>query len=87
MGEHSIAQHRQGEFHQKLQSVESYMAEHNLLPEKNRKPIRVAANDKDSIFAPNTFSAFIHNPDYSPTARELKTVWNNFQPFIEHLWE
>jgi len=31
-------------------------------------------------------NAYVHNQNFYPSASELKTSWDNLEPFIEKLW-
>jgi hypothetical protein len=40
----------------------------------------------ESGFHPNSLNAFVHNPDLTPSALELKRGWNNIEPLIMAIW-
>jgi hypothetical protein len=47
----------------------------------------VDVTNKHSLFAIDTFNAYVHNRLVSPTAKDLKITWDNIQLFIEKIWE
>lgn len=75
--------------YKKLKKIAEYMEADQLLSEDELKPVFVASSldNKHSLFSTNTFNAFVHNKKYNPIPSELKSTWDNFQPFIEKLWD
>lgn len=50
-------------------------------------PIRNAAGGETLLAASvRTLHGYIHNKHFSPVPSELRTAWDNLQPFIENLW-
>lgn len=47
--------------------------------------VRAGLSDGTSVMAVSTMHAFVHNPHYSPTATEIRTIAANYQPFLEAL--
>lgn len=75
----------------KLREKVIKMADHlekNKLAEKNIcKGIRSAVNNNDGLLGIETWNSYIHNPKFSPIAKDLIITWDNIQPFIEKVWE
>jgi hypothetical protein len=42
--------------------------------------------NSNSAFHPNSLNAFVHNPDFHPSAMDLKRGWNNIEPLIIGIW-
>lgn len=42
--------------------------------------------NSNSAFHPNSLNAFVHNPDFHPSAQDLKRGWNNIEPLIIGIW-
>lgn len=53
----------------------------------NRKyqPVRAGLQDGTSVLAVATIQAFLHNPNFHPTATELRSIASNYGPFIKDL--
>lgn len=47
--------------------------------------VRAGLSDGTSVMAVSTMHAFVHNPHYSPTGTEIRTIAANYQPFLEAL--
>ncbi len=43
--------------------------------------------NSNSAFHPNSLNAFVHNPNFHPSALDLKRGWNNIEPLIIGIWE
>ena len=83
----AIQMHRGDKLINKISKVEVYLERNGLLTKVQLKPVRIARSNPDSIFSVDTFNAYVHNRYLSPTASDLKTVWDNLAPFILKLWE
>lgn len=70
----------------KLSKVADHMEANNIMDRKELHAVRKAANDANSLFSTVTLNAYVHNPNFYPSASELKTSWDNLEPFIEKLW-
>jgi hypothetical protein len=70
----------------KLKSVAKHMEDNNIMTKKDLHAANKAANDPNSLFSTVTLNAYVHNQNFYPSASELKTSWNNLEPFIEKLW-
>ena len=70
----------------KLRKVADHMENNNIMDRKELHAIRKAANDPNSLFSTMTLNAYVHNVNFYPSASELKTSWDNLEPFIEKLW-
>jgi hypothetical protein len=70
----------------KLLAVADYVAKEGLLEKNKLKPVRVAASSRDALFSTDTLHAYVHNKDFAPKAGDLKTTWDNMQPFMETIW-
>lgn len=51
------------------------------------KGIKMAVKDKNNILGIDTWQAYVHNPHFSPSPKDLMLTWNNIQIFIEKIWE
>ena len=71
----------------KLSAACDYMLNNQLLTKNELKPIRTAASNHNSIYSVNTFNSYIHNLVDNPIASDLKLTWDNYELFIEKLWE
>lgn len=70
----------------KLRAVADHLEKADLLDKDKLKPVRVAASSRDALFSTDTLHAYVHNKDFAPKASDLKTTWDNMQPFMEAIW-
>jgi hypothetical protein len=56
------------------------------MTKKELHPINKAIGDKNSQISTTTLNAYVHNSKLFPSPEELKTSWDNLEPFIEKLW-
>ena len=71
---------------QKLNNVENYMQQNGMATKEELKGIRIMAKGKDTIYSVDTFNDYVHNLNYSPSSKDLKTSWDNIQGFVEKMW-
>jgi hypothetical protein len=70
----------------KLQAVSQHMETNNIMEKKELHAVNKAASDPNSLFSTVTLNAYVHNSAFYPSSSELKTSWDNLEPFIEKLW-
>ena len=70
----------------KLQTVSKHMEANSIMTKKELHAVNKAAVDPNSLFSTVTLNAYVHNVNFYPSASELKTSWDNLEPFIEKLW-
>jgi hypothetical protein len=70
----------------KLQIVAQHMESNGIMDKKDLHAVNKAASDPNSLFSTVTLNAYVHNVNFYPSASELKTSWDNLEPFIEKLW-
>lgn len=73
--------------HVKIQKVADYMETNKLLTKYELKPVKTFISSVDNLFSTNTLNAYVHNKDVIPKADDLKVTWDNYQKFIETIWE
>lgn len=71
----------------KISEVAKYLKEEKLLTKEELKPVETATTSPNSILSVNTFNAYVHNEYFNPIASDLKTTWDNLEPFILKMWE
>ncbi len=72
---------------QKLTSVANYLEGNSIMSASQLAPIKKAAGGQTLLAASvKTMHGYVHNRHFSPVASELKTAWDDFQPFMEKLW-
>jgi hypothetical protein len=73
---------------QKISSVASYLETNNIMTADELTPIKKAVSGQTLIVATvRSMNSYIHSRHYSPIPSELITVWDDFQPFIEKVWQ
>ncbi len=70
----------------KLLKIADHMEVNSIMGKKELLAVRKAGSDPNSLFSTMTLNAYVHNSAFYPSASELKTTWDNLEPFIERLW-
>lgn len=72
---------------QKLTSVANFLEKSGMMTTNQLAPVKKAASGQTLLSASiKTMHGYVHNRHFSPIASEIKTAWDDFQPFIENLW-
>lgn len=71
----------------KIQLVVKHMKTNSIMTPKELKPIMTCISNPNSLVSTNTLNAYVHNKNFIPIPNDLKTTWDNLQPFIEKIWE
>jgi len=71
----------------KLHSVANYFKKNKLMTDSQLQPVRRAASGQDLLGSSlTTMNAYVHSRYVSPPPGDLKTAWDDLQPFIEKIW-
>ncbi len=70
----------------KLQVAAQHMEDNGIMSKKDLLAVRKAASDSTSLFSTMTLNAYVHSANLYPSSTELKTSWDNLEPFVEKLW-
>jgi hypothetical protein len=70
----------------KLRAVIKHLEVNGIMARKDLTAANKAANDPHSMFSTVQLNAYVHNQNFYPSSSELKTSWDNLEPFIEKLW-
>jgi hypothetical protein len=70
---------------EKLDVIIKDLEQRNICTQGQLAGIRAVRSARTSVLSVDNLHSFVHNKDYSPTATELKTTWDNIQPFMEAL--
>lgn len=70
----------------KLRAVTEHMENNGIMTKKDLTAPNRAANDPHSMFSTVQLNAYVHNQNFYPSSSELKTSWDNLEPFIVKLW-
>lgn len=71
----------------KIQKVTTHMKDNKLIERDKIKAVNTVVSSPNSILSINTYNAYVHNKHFTPIAGDLKTTWDNLEPFISKLWE
>ena len=71
----------------KLSEVKNHLLIENRITEQEAIPVERAAA-KDSFLSPSVtvLHSWIHNPNMNPVGADLRTHWDNLQPFMMAVW-
>jgi len=70
----------------KVQKVLKDMEANNWIDRQRAKGINSAVSSKHNPFSIDTFHAYVHNRRFHPSPTDLKTAWDNVQPFFDALF-
>ena len=70
----------------KIGKVAKYMESKKLMSKDELKPIRLACSTPDNLVSTHTLNAYVHNPNLSPKADNLKLTWDDFEKFFKTMW-
>ncbi len=82
----NIMCHEDDKLVNKIKIVAKYMESNKLMSVNELKPIRVACSTPDNLVSTNTLNAYVHNPNLSPKADDLKLTWDGFEKFFKTMW-
>lgn len=85
--EHDLKNSIHDKLSNKILRVSEYLKKEKHLTKDELKPINTTVSSPNSIFSINTFNAYVHNKYFNPIDSDLKTTWDNIEPFITKLWE
>ena len=71
----------------KLNRVADNLITRQMLTKPQAAPVRRAAS-KDSFLGPSAalMNQWVHNQHMSPVGSELRSHWNDLQPFVTAIW-
>ena len=75
------------ELRKKIEAIADHFESNGMMDKRELKPIRVAVSCVNDILSVNTFNAYVHNRYLAPISKDLKTSWDNAQPFLTKLFE
>jgi hypothetical protein len=72
----------------KLSKVAQFLEEEEVMTRNELAPIRKAATGDGMLAASvKSMNQYVHNRYFSPVASELVVIWDDFQVFIQKVWE
>lgn len=77
----------QSKLSRKLKDISQRFLSDSIMNRNELKPINTCATNPNDICSINTFNAYVHNIGFDPKVIDLKTSWDNMEPFIIKLWE
>lgn len=71
----------------RIKAVTEHLEHSKVLPTQLRRAIDKIADSQDVVAASAiTFNQYVHNQYVHPKPSELRTAWDELQPFLEKLW-
>ncbi|HVF74594.1 MAG TPA: hypothetical protein VM938_06055 [Acidimicrobiales bacterium] len=81
------AQRRNAPLAKRMKELAAHLEQTKRINAQLRKAIEKIANTQDVIAASTTtFNQYVHNPYVHPKPGELRTAWDELEPFMEKLW-
>ncbi len=71
---------------EKIKAVYDHMESNSLADKNQLRGIKSLHANKEHVLSVDILNAYVHNKDLQPKATDLKTDWENIQPFVEKLW-
>lgn len=72
----------------KLNKVAQFLEDEEVMTRNELAPIRKAATGDGMLAASvKSMNQYVHNRYFSPVASELVVIWDDFQVFIQKVWE
>lgn len=72
---------------QKLMDVADHLKTNSKLSEHQHRAVRHAAQaDNFMAVSVNVLNQYVHNPFFKPALDDLRSAWDNLQPFITAIW-
>jgi hypothetical protein len=72
----------------KLKEAADYMEQNNIMTHKELIPVKKAADTQTLLLAAiTTLHSYIHNRHASPLSSEIKTTWDDWEPFLGKIWQ
>ena len=72
--------------HKRVIFLLNHMEKKGILQKNEIKPIKVEANNVDSLIAMNTLNAYVHNTKFLPKPSELLKTWDRLEPLMFQIW-
>lgn len=77
---------RNSHLHGKLLAVANDFEAKNIMSKQQLQPVKRTASDRYLLVSTETLHGYVHNQHLSPLANDLKTTWDDLQPFIVNIW-
>lgn len=74
------------QLNQKQEAVLLDLEAKGLITKKAMIPLRESLKDPANVTLFTNLNAFVHNPTMTPSANDLRSIWERFAPLIELLW-
>ncbi|NQX17247.1 hypothetical protein [Rathayibacter sp. VKM Ac-2857] len=72
----------------RLKDVNNHLLSNSAIPKQLHLVIQQIANNKHGLAASMvTFNQYVHNSYSFPKPSELRTSWDEMQPFLEAVWK
>lgn len=81
-----LTQDQKRSLSKRLILVLDHLEKTGVMSKAELKPIRVEANNKDSLIAIETLHAYVHNLGFKPKPSELRETWDRLEPLMKKVW-
>lgn len=83
----SEAQAKGSKLRNKLTKAAEFLETNGRLTHKQGNAVRKAATDKHLLASSvTTLHEYLHNKDLAASPTELRTAWDNLEPFLRAIW-
>jgi hypothetical protein len=85
---HTITLKSNADLAKKLQTVHDDLISRGVMEHKQLASIRKAISDPGLLaVSVSTFNLYVHSYNLTPSPRDVRTAWDNYQFFFESIWQ
>lgn len=71
---------------EKLIVVADYMEKEEICNKDELHGVRTIATKREHVLSVDSLNSYVHNRSFNPSDTDLKTTWDNLEPFIKRIW-
>ncbi len=71
---------------EKLNAIAEYMEKEKVCAKDELRGVRTIITNRDHVLSIDNLNAYVHNRNYNPSDSDLKTTWDNLEPFVKRIW-
>jgi len=87
MDKNSVPYHSNDALKERIKKLANYFESNNIMTHNELFGIRALAAATDGLFSVTSFNKYVHNYHFQPIIKDLKTLWDNIQLFLQKIWE
>ncbi len=84
--ESNLTDKQKRSIHKRVLFLVDHIDKEGLMDSADIKPIRVEANNVDSLISFDTLHSYVHSHNHIPKPSELLATWDRLEPLIITIW-